>query len=179
MLSSKRNHIHMKEKQKKEENRERTRMSRNRRQRLDVLALCLLLICVVQSDAGDIRPLNHGLSNETDPGDPSPAMAAFFGARPSAPLPAERNTTDPVWGVAGKVSPAKPDSDNRQRRTLLLIAGVACGILGVGLLVSAAAYTVRTRRTGHPAGLRTGFGPASWAGPTRWKSKRETRLGPA
>ncbi|KAI0507398.1 hypothetical protein KFK09_013523 [Dendrobium nobile] len=151
----------------------------NRRQRLDVLALCLLSICLVQSDTGDIRPLNHGLSNETDPGDPSPAMAAFFGARPAAPLPVERNTTDPVWGVAGKVSPAKPHSDNLRRRTLLLIAGVACGILGVGLLVSAAAYTVRTRRTGHPAGLRTGFGLGSWAGPSQWKSKRETRFGPA
>ncbi|XP_020580844.1 uncharacterized protein LOC110024971 [Phalaenopsis equestris] len=152
-------------------------MPRNRGQALQ-LALCLLSVCsAVQSDTGEIQPSNHGLPNENDPGDPSPAMAAFFGDRPAAPLPTGRNTTDPVWGVAGKVSPAKPVSGDRMRRMLLLIGGVTCGVLGVGLLVAAAAYTVRARRTGQPTGLRAGFGPGSWAGPTRGKIRPASRLG--
>lgn len=143
-------------------------MLRNRRRVLE-LALVLLSICAARSDD---QPLDHGLSNERDPEDPSPAMEEFFGARPAAPIPAAGNWTDPVWGVSGKVSPAPPVSDGR--RKLLLVAGVVCGAVGVGFILAAAGYRLLlVRRTGQPTG------PGSVVSSSWSRSCREIRLGAA
>ncbi|PKA63987.1 hypothetical protein AXF42_Ash004999 [Apostasia shenzhenica] len=136
-------------------------MPRNRRRCL-ALTLCQLLIYAVRSDAGGFQPSDHGLQNEEDPGDPSPAMAAFFLGRADAPTPEAKNGTDPVWGVAGKVSPAKPASGGSRRLATLLVIGVICGFVGVGLLVaSAVSYVVRASRSEQTAARSSScFGPA-------------------
>ncbi|KAK8966898.1 hypothetical protein KSP40_PGU010451 [Platanthera guangdongensis] len=146
----------------------------NRRRRLE---LALVLLSIYAARSGDIQPLDHGLSNEKDPDDPSPAMEEFFGARPAAPIPVVVNTIDPIWGVTGKVSPAPPASDGRRRREMLLVAGVACGVVGVSLLLAAAAYTLLIRRSAQPAGSQSGIGPGSVHRPGCSKSRREIRLG--
>ncbi|KAG0471422.1 hypothetical protein HPP92_015968 [Vanilla planifolia] len=144
-----------------------------RRRRGLELALCLLSICAARSEDSEIQPSDHGLANEEDPGDPSPAMREFFRGRPVAPRPKQQNATDPVWGVAGKVSPADPAGYGGSRWAILLAAGVVCGFVGVGLLLVAAAYTVRTSWS---EGNVFQIGLGSWF-QARWKAAVRGSLG--
>lgn len=137
---------------------------RGRAQRLVVL--CLLAICASGTADHDVRRSEHGLANQKDPGPASPAMIAFFRARPEEEaLPEAQNVT---W----KVAPPGPQG-RRHPRTGLLAAGVAFGAVGAALLAVAAAvaYVAHARRNG--SGSR-----AAWAmGSARRRSTPEVRLG--
>ncbi|KAM0948620.1 hypothetical protein DsansV1_C06g0061311 [Dioscorea sansibarensis] len=80
----------------------------------------------------------------------SPAMVAFFRGRPQVALPEALNSTDPVWGVAaGRMAPPGPENAGGRTRSglVLLMAGLACGVVGAALLGAAAvAFASRSRR---------------------------------
>ncbi|XP_008799092.2 uncharacterized protein LOC103713832 [Phoenix dactylifera] len=136
------------------------------------VGFCLLAIWAVGSESRDIRPSEHGLEDQKDPGPTSPAMAAFFQGRPTVALPEARNATDETWRVA----PPGPDrSAGRKRaRVALLVAGVVCGVVGTALLAAAAvAYVVHARRS------RPGGGPGSGFGLGWRRSGLTARLGAA
>ncbi|RRT81494.1 hypothetical protein B296_00003310 [Ensete ventricosum] len=135
---------------------------------LQLFALFLLAVLVVGSEAHDVRPSEHGLAHEKDPGPASPAMVAFFRGRPEVALPEAQNVSEPAW----KLAPPRPQNRDGPS-AVLLAAGVACGIVGSALLAAAAvAFVVHARRSGF--GLRPGraFSPARRSGP-------EVRLGSA
>ncbi|KAG1331865.1 hypothetical protein COCNU_02G018330 [Cocos nucifera] len=132
----------------------------------------LVAIWAVRSESRDIRPSEHGLMFQNDPGPASQEMAAFFHGRPTVALPEARNATDLPWRVA----PPGPDrSAGRKRaRVALLVAGVVCGVVGAALLAAVAvAYVVHARRS------RPGGGPGSGFGVGRRRSSPEVRLGAA
>ncbi|XP_039127788.1 uncharacterized protein LOC120263881 isoform X1 [Dioscorea cayenensis subsp. rotundata] len=104
-----------------------------------VVVICLLAMMVVRSVSQDDAAV-------------SPAMVAFFRGRPDVALPEALNSTptDPGLGVAaGRVAP--PGLENaaggKRSRLVLLMAGLACGVVGAALLGAAAvAFASRNRR---------------------------------
>ncbi|XP_042374294.1 uncharacterized protein LOC121967868 [Zingiber officinale] len=140
------------------------RQQESQRGRAQRLALYLLAIWSSVAVAHGVRPSEHGLANQKDPGPASPPMVAFFHARPVAALPEAQN-------VAWTLVPPGPQG-RRRPRSGLLAAGVACGAVGAGLLaLAAAAYVVHTRRHG------SGTGSAWSMGSPRRRSGPEVRLG--
>ncbi|KAG6513239.1 uncharacterized protein LOC121969305 [Zingiber officinale] len=139
----------------------------SQRGRTQRLVLCLLAICASGTADNDVRPSEHGLANQKDPGPASPAMIAFFRARPEEEaLPEAQNVT---W----KVTPPGPQ-ERRHPRTGLLAAGLAFGAVGAAILAvaaAAAAYAAHARRCG------SGSGPAWAMGSARRRSGPEVRLG--
>lgn len=138
---------------------------RSQRSRAQRLVLCLLAICTSGTAAHELRPSEHGVASQKDPGPASPAMIAFFHAQPEEPpLPEAQNVT---W----KVAPPGPQG-RRHPRTGLLAAGVAFGAVGAALLaVAAVAYVAHARRYGSGSGT-------AWAmGSARRRSCPEVRLG--
>ncbi|KAH7678883.1 Concanavalin A-like lectin/glucanase domain-containing protein [Dioscorea alata] len=105
-----------------------------------VVVICLLVMMVVRSVSQDDAAV-------------SPAMVAFFRGRPEVALPEALNSTptDPVWGVAaGRVAPPGPENagGGKRSRLVLLMAGLACGVVGAALLGAAAvAFASRNRRS--------------------------------
>ncbi|KAJ8627295.1 hypothetical protein MRB53_020602 [Persea americana] len=115
--------------------------------------LALVSILSVGSESREIRPSDHGLANQKNPEVKSPAMAAFFKGAPSdMSLPKARNLSDPFWGIAG-VTPATTLGHVRKEggghvRVVLLVASLASGAVGVGLLVAAlVAYLLHVKRS--------------------------------
>ncbi|KAK4782151.1 hypothetical protein SAY86_016253 [Trapa natans] len=99
------------------------------------IAICLLL---AQSAAREVRPSDHGLSQQQGSpptGEASPPeMLSFFGASssppassPSSALPNVSDSTDSLW---------MHSSNRRDRvREILLVASLVCGVAGVALLI--------------------------------------------
>lgn len=139
------------------------RMHRHRQH----LALCLVAIWIAGTEADDVRPSEHGLDNQKDPGAASPATVAFFRGQPGVALPEAWNVSEPAWAVA------PPGLQRKDRsRSALLAAGVACGVVGSTLLVAAVtAIVVRARRSD------SGIGSACALGSARGRSRPEIRLG--
>lgn len=115
--------------------------------------LTLVLILTVGSESREIRPSDHGLANQKNPEVKSPAMAAFFKGAPSdMSLPEARNLSDPFWGIAG-VTPETTLGHVRKGggghvRLVLLVASLACGAVGLCLLVAAlVAYLLHVKRS--------------------------------
>ncbi|WOL12230.1 hypothetical protein Cni_G20996 [Canna indica] len=142
-------------------------MAPSRRRCSQQLLLCLLAIwAFVAAEARDVRPSEHGLLHQKDPGPVSPAMVAFFRGRPEVALPEARNVSDLAW----KRAPPGPERQERARSSALLAAGLLCGVVGSALLaVAALAYAVHARRSGPGWSF-------DWA---RKRSGPEVRLGSA
>lgn len=140
------------------------RQQESQRGRAQRLAVCLLAIWSSAAVAHDVRPSEHGLANQKDPGPASPAMVAFFHARPVAALPEAQNVS---WNLV----PPAPQG-RRHPRSGLLAAGVACVVVGACFLaLAAAAYAIHTCRH------RSGTGTAWAMGVPRRRNGPEVRLG--
>lgn len=117
--------------------------------------LAFASIWTVGSESREIRPSDHGLANQNNPVDKSPAMAAFFKGAPSdVALPEARNLSDPFWGIAGGVTPATATFGHVRKeggghvRLVLLVVSLACGAVGLGLLVAAlVVYLLHVKRS--------------------------------
>lgn len=135
-------------------------------QRAAAAGLCLMLFFAVRSDS---RPSHL----EAEPGVASPAMLAFFGARPAEEIPEATNATDPAWAVAGRAASGRAAPEwirgEGHRRTSVQVAGVICGVIGVALLAATAVGFVLHARRSEGAG----FGLGTLMG------RREVRLGSA
>lgn len=111
------------------------------------LLIAVLSLWAVRSEGRDVRPSDHGLSNQKSPQRLNPAMAAFFKGAPSGPaLPEALNSSDPFRGA----TPGTLDHGRggRHVRAVLLIASLACGAVGLGLLVGALfVYVIHSRRS--------------------------------
>ncbi|XP_042470932.1 uncharacterized protein LOC122053114 [Zingiber officinale] len=92
------------------------RQQESQRGRAQRLALYLLAIWSSVAVAHGVRPSEHGLANQKDPGPASPPMVAFFHARPVAALPEAQN-------VAWTLVPPGPQGRRRPRSELVDGAG--------------------------------------------------------
>ncbi|XP_043701229.1 uncharacterized protein LOC122651763 [Telopea speciosissima] len=101
-----------------------------------------------------LRPSDHGINYQNNPTDvKSPEMMTFFGGA-STELPEAKNSSEPRWRNIG--APASftrsggGDGKDRVRETLL-VASLACGVVGVALMVAAAfIYLLQRRRSSSP-----------------------------
>ncbi|KAI3793863.1 hypothetical protein L1987_36486 [Smallanthus sonchifolius] len=100
---------------------------------LMTLYLSMIAISIVGlSDGKELRPSNHGLTDEAEAPETaqamSPEMSSFFGAGSTQPLPEARNYSDPSWS-SGRVGGAD------HVKKLLAVSSLVCGIAGIVLLV--------------------------------------------
>ncbi|KAK1440954.1 hypothetical protein QVD17_06789 [Tagetes erecta] len=99
-----------------------------------IILLSLYLPLITISTAGkQLRPSNHGLTNDANSPETaeaaSPEMSSFFGAGgdSSKPLPEARNFTDPSYNSSG-------DGGSDDTRKILMVSSLVCGSAGVVLL---------------------------------------------
>ena len=104
-----------------------------------VIAFMLSIWYVQYRQSLAIRPPEHSVVAAAI----SPAMIAFFRGNNRTAPPAANNSTIPKWRLP---APELRQKDNGIR-TVALVAGVACGAVGIGLLVAAAtAYVNHVRK---------------------------------
>ncbi|KAM7505773.1 hypothetical protein LguiB_004677 [Lonicera macranthoides] len=111
-----------------------------------VTAILIVISIVKQSDGRELRPSEHGLTNQDTPpatGENTADMMSFFGgpAASKVPLPEARNMSDmSSWpnsdGGGGRRRDGGREGDHVSE--VLLVASVACGATGVVLLIVAA-----------------------------------------
>ncbi|KVI09235.1 uncharacterized protein LOC112513372 [Cynara cardunculus var. scolymus] len=103
---------------------------------LMALYLPLIAIPVLRPSEGkELRPSDHGLSNQGDEQAKAPQMSSFFGSGVSSttqPLPEARNLSDPSWSSGGS---GGGSADHV--RKVLIVSSLVCGIAGIFLLVAA------------------------------------------
>lgn len=102
-----------------------------------VVALYLPQIAIPIVDGKELRPSDHGLTNEAEAPETaqadSPQMLSFFGGGFSSttqPLPEARNFSDPSWS-------SRRVGGGDHVRKVLIVSSLVCGIVGIVLLVVA------------------------------------------
>ncbi|KAJ4981809.1 hypothetical protein NE237_032646 [Protea cynaroides] len=88
-----------------------------------------------------LRPSDHGINYQNNSTDvqSSPEMRTFFGG-PSTELPEAKNSSEPRWKNTGTPARFQKRDDGGRKdgvRETLLIASLACGVVGLVLMVGA------------------------------------------
>ncbi|KAF8413511.1 hypothetical protein HHK36_001501 [Tetracentron sinense] len=112
-----------------------------------ILAISLPLIAMMivgESECREIRPSDHGLESQKNPGGvKSPEMVSFFGgSSPSSSsemsLPEAKNSSEQWWGTMGPPGRFREEKGHDHVKEVMLIASLVCGVVGLALLVATA-----------------------------------------